>query len=106
MLLDVMKKWPNPSSGNSHGAISTKFLTGYRIIHRTRRRHDIAVRPAYAGGVAHVLDAFRGAKGRARVPVIVATLKKLRYMYPYHQAIGFLLERAGFDPGKIEPLGH
>ncbi len=65
---------------------------------------DITVRPRYSGGIVHVLDAFRGAKGRARVPVIVATLKQLGYVYPYHQAVGFLLERAGFEPGKLEPL--
>lgn len=65
---------------------------------------DIAVRPGYAGGVIHVLDAFRGGKGRARIPVIVSTLKKLGYVYPYHQSIGFLFERAGFDPDKLEPL--
>ncbi len=65
---------------------------------------DIAVRPSYAGGVAHVLDAFRGATNRPRIPVVVATLKKLGYVYPYHQSVGFLLERAGFDPKKLEPL--
>lgn len=65
---------------------------------------DIAVRPVYAGGVVHVLDAFRGAKDRVRMPVVVATLRKLGYVYPYHQSIGFLLERAGVEPRKLDPL--
>jgi len=65
---------------------------------------DIAVRPGYAGGIVHVLDAYRGAVNRARVPVIVATLKKLAYVYPYHQSVGYLLERAGFEPRKLAPL--
>ena len=75
-----------------------------RVTKLERTLIDIAVRPSYAGGVTHVLDAFRGAKGRARVAVIVATLKRLGYVYPYHQAIGFLLERAGFDRGKLKPF--
>lgn len=57
---------------------------------------DIAVRPQYAGGVNHVLDAYKAAKGQASSNVIIATLKKLDYSYPYHQVIGFYLERAGY----------
>jgi predicted transcriptional regulator of viral defense system len=65
---------------------------------------DIAVRPAYAGGVFQVLNAYVGAKDSGSVGNILAALKALDYMYPYHQVIGFYMQRAGWPSNRYDRL--
>jgi hypothetical protein len=69
---------------------------------------DIVVRPAYAGGVYEVLEAFRTARTRMSTEKLKGLLKKLDYVYPYHQAIGFYMERAGYSRklcGQLREFG-
>jgi hypothetical protein len=65
---------------------------------------DIAVRPFYAGGVFEVAKAFEIAKNAVSINKLVAFLGKLNFTYPYHQAIGYYLERAGYPANRIDLL--
>jgi len=66
------------------------------------------LRPAYAGGIERVTDAYAKAADGIDVDHMIDLLQRLDHAYPYHQAIGFLLERAGrpsADCQKFEALG-
>lgn len=71
-----------------------------RVTDTERTLLDATVRPAYSGGIAVVARAFELAKESLSVNKLTAYLRKLRYVYPYHQAVGFYMERAGYE----EPL--
>jgi len=76
-----------------------------RLTSPERTLIDIAVRPQYSGGVHEVLKAYKHAVNTVSVTRLVALLKKLNYIYPYHQVIGFYLERAGvYKYSVIQPL--
>ena len=95
-------------SGKQTGSLGVKPLrigtTEYPVTDLERTLIDIAVRPAYGGGVYEINAAYAAAVGRADVKQMVRYLDKLDYAYPYHQAIGFYLERAGVSQANLRPL--
>ena len=56
---------------------------------------DIAIRPQYSGGVSNVLNVYRKVIHNISAEKILKMLTKLKYLYPYHQTIGFYLDKAG-----------
>jgi predicted transcriptional regulator of viral defense system len=86
------------------GRIGVTTIDGLAVSGMERTLIDIAVRPAYAGGVQAVLDAYRKALPMISVNKLLATLETMDFVYPYHQAIGFYLDRAGFDGKKMAEL--
>jgi len=93
------------------GVVEMDDPTTGRPLHITdleRTLIDSSVRPTYAGGTLNVLDAFREAKARVSVNRLGAYLKKMDYIYPYHQSLGFFMSRAGYpekSQAKMRALG-
>ena len=45
--------------------------------------------------------AYQIAKEQISVNKLAAYLRKLNYTYPFHQAVGYYLERAGYRPSQV-----
>ena len=85
--------------GNS--TIGTTNLSTIRTTNLERTLIDIAVRAVYSGGIAEVAKAFSEAAGRFSINRLCAYLRQIGYTYPYHQSIGYYLERSGkYTPSR------
>jgi len=73
-----------------------------RLTSLERTLIDAVVRPLYCGGVEEVLRAFEIAKTRVSINKMMGILKEMDFIYPYHQAIGFYLERAGYRQAQLD----
>jgi len=100
-------------SGKNTNRLGVEEITGpssepLQVTNLERTLIDIVVRPTYAGGASQILKAYRAAKDRMSVDRLLATLKKLDYVYPYHQPIGFLMQKTGYPEkswAKLRALG-
>jgi predicted transcriptional regulator of viral defense system len=78
--------------------------TGLPMTCLERTLIDMTVRPRYAGGVFQVSQAFKEAIKEIDISKLVSLLRSLNYRYPYHQALGFYLERAGANNSMLVQL--
>ncbi len=58
---------------------------------------DVTVRATFVGGPEKVLEFYKKVKGRISTQNLLSLLDQINYTYPYHQAIGFYLDKAGYD---------
>lgn len=75
-----------------------------RITDPARTLIDIAVRPGYCGGPIQVLEAYRKGLEIVDGSLLAKTLAALKHNYPYHQVVGWYMEKAGFSKTDLEPL--
>jgi hypothetical protein len=76
-------------------------LSGLPMTCLERTLIDVTVRPRYAGGVFQVSQAFKEGVNEINVSKMLSLLEALNHRYPYHQALGFYLERAGASKGIL-----
>lgn len=96
-------------NGKQSGRLGVETISGpdsksLEATNLERTLIDIVVRPAYAGGITQVLEAYRSAKDRASATKMASILNALDFLYPYSQAIGFLMQRAGFSEPQYRPF--
>lgn len=95
----------NGKHTNQLGVIDfvTDVEENLRVTDIERTLIDITIRPSYAGGVFEVLNAYKKAAKLISVNKLRGRLTKLNYIYPYHQSVGFYLERSGaYNQNQIE----
>lgn len=78
------------------------FRNHYRVSDLERTLIDVSVRPFYSGGVTQVIEAFENAKEILDAEKLFGYYSKMNYTYPYHQVIGFYLEKAGYEESAYE----
>lgn len=75
-----------------------------RVTRIERTLIDMTVRPDYSGGVYQVLEAFERVVDQVSVAALMSLLNRLQFIYPYHQAIGFYMEKAGYPEATCNRL--
>ncbi len=95
---------------NKLGVINKKHK-GYNLEYTGIERTlvDIVVRPQYSGGIQNIQKAFVNASGQFSVDKLITILKKIGHKYPYHQAIGYFMQKSNKykeeELMKIKDLG-
>lgn len=91
-------------NGMYTGNLGVIEKNGIRYTNLERTLLDIIVRPQYAGGIETVLNVFKKSKGKVRTDKLLEYYNNIKYIYPYHQSIGFYLEKSGYPIAFMEPF--
>ena len=88
------------------GVVKYQLASGIEIniTNLERTLIDIVVRPIYSGGINEVMKAYKAAAETLQVNKLKAYITKLQFIYPYQQAIGFYLEKAGIADKRLKIL--
>jgi hypothetical protein len=94
--------------GTDHGVVTVRRKqspcpAGSRVATLERALIDAVVSPHYNGGITSLCEYFRAAKGRLKTQKLLEVYRKLEFVYPYAQAIGFFMDHAGM-PDHAEEL--
>lgn len=96
----------NGKNTNNLGVVQKEYnnegLINYTDIERTLI--DIAVRPIYSGGVKNIIKAYSNAAGKFSIRKLKNYLAEINHAYPYHQAIGFYINRTQPNNKEVEQL--
>ena len=91
---------------NNLGVVEIETLNNgkLKLTNIERTLIDIAVRPFYSGGTGEVQRAYTKARGKISTDRLISILRKIDYIYPYHQVVGFYMQRAGFENSALNSL--
>jgi hypothetical protein len=86
--------------GTDSGVVSSKSSAGLlplnsRVSGVERALIDAVVSPQYNGGISSIPDYFKHARGKIDIAKLINIYQELNFTYPYHQAVGFFLDRTG-----------
>lgn len=93
--------------GKDTGNLGVIEDKGIRYTDIERTLIDIAVRPVHSGGIDVVKDIYEFAHTLdfgVSVNKLRSYLTKMKFVYPYQQAIGYLLDATGFKSPILEVL--
>ncbi|WP_149277643.1 type IV toxin-antitoxin system AbiEi family antitoxin domain-containing protein [Pareuzebyella sediminis] len=83
------------------GVVRDSSLTNWPCTDVERTLIDIAIRPQYSGGIFSVIEAYNRAYKKIDLEKLNSYLVDFNYKYPYHQLIGFYLNRTGYAKNQL-----
>ncbi len=94
--------------GTDHGVLPVRSKhspcpAGSRVATLERALIDAVVSPQYNGGITSLCDYFRMAKKKLKTKRLLEIYRKLEFVYPYAQAIGFFMAHSGM-PEQAESI--